>query len=125
MRIAAIIIRVLMGLIFVFSAVVFLFKLIPTPPLSGNLKAFNEGLAASGYFMTFLKSIELVLGLLLISGYFLPLTTIAIFPITVNIMMVHLFLAPEGIPMAIFMLGGNLFLAWYCRKSYAPLFIAK
>lgn len=125
MRIASIIVRVLVGLIFVFSAIVVLFNLIPTPPLSGNMKTFNEGLAASGYFFTFLKSIELVLGLLLISGFFLPLATIAIFPITLNIMMVHLFLAPEGLPMGIFMLGGNLFLAWYCRKSYSPLFVAR
>jgi len=125
MRIAVIIVRVLMGLIFVFSAVVVLFNLIPTPPLTGNMKTFNDGLLASGYFMTFLKSVELIAGLALITGFFVPLATVVIFPITINIFLVHLFLAPEGIIMAVFMLGGNLFLAYYYRKNYTSILVMK
>jgi len=125
MRIAVIIVRVLMGLMFMFSAVVVLFKLVPTPPLTGNVKLFNEGLVASGYFITFLKVTELICGLLLVSGFFMPLVTIAIFPITVHIFVYHVFLFPEGLPVAILMLAGNLFLAYNYRKSYAPLFVAK
>ena len=125
MRIAVIIVRILMGLIFVFSAIVVLFKLVPTPPLTGNVKTFNDGLAATGYFMTFLKGLELVCGLVLISGFFTPLVTVVIFPITVHIFLFHAFMAPEGIAVPIFMLGGNLFLAYYYRKTYAPLFVAK
>lgn len=125
MRIAVIIVRVLMGLMFVFSAVVVLFNLVPTPPLTGKVKLFNEGLAATGYFMTFLKGLELICGLVLISGFFGPLVTIVIFPITVHIFLFHAFLAPENMAIAVFMLVGNLFLAYHYRKAYAPLFVAK
>jgi len=125
MRIAAIIVRVLMGLMFVFSAAVYFFKLMPVPEMTGPIKTFNEGLAASGYFMPFLKGVETIAGLALIVGLFVPLATVVILPITVNIFLVHLFLAPEGIPIAIFMFGGNLFLAYYYRKYYSSMLVMK
>lgn len=125
MKIAVIIVRVLMGLMFLFASISFFFKLMPQPEMSGPIKFFNEGLAASGYFMPFLKTVELICGLLLVAGLFIPLTAIIIFPITIHIFLVHLFMAPEGLPVAVFMLLGNLFLAWYYRKSYAALFVMK
>ena len=93
--------------------------------MSGNVKLFNEGLAASGYFMTFLKVTELISSIALISGFYVRLITVVIFPITINIFLYHAFLAPEGMLVAIFMLLGNLFLAYYYRESYAPLLQAK
>lgn len=125
MKIAVIIVRVLMGLMFLFASIAYFFKLIPPQELSGTMKLFNEGLTASGYFMPFLKAVELIAGILLVAGLFIPLTAIVIFPITINIFLVHIFLAPEGIPVAIFMLAGNLFIAWYYRKSYAALLVMK
>jgi len=125
MKIAVTIVRVLMGLMFLFASIAFFFKLMPQPEISGPMKLFNEGLAASGYFMPFLKVVELICGVLLVAGLFIPLTAIIIFPITIHIFLVHLFMAPEGLPIAIFMLLGNLFIAWYYRKSYAPLFVMK
>ena len=124
MKIAVIIIRILMGLIFVASAIVVLFKLVPVPPLEGDVKTFNEGIAAAGYFMPVLKSIELMCGLALIAGRFVPLATIVLFPIVVNIFLFHAFMAPEGLPVAIFLLAGNLFLAYSNRKKYAPILTA-
>jgi uncharacterized membrane protein YphA (DoxX/SURF4 family) len=121
MRIAVIIVRVLMGLIFLFSSVVVLFHLVPTPELTGKVKLFNDGLAASGYFMTFLKSLELICSIALITGFFTRLATIVIFPITINIFIFHAFLAPEALLIAAFMLLGNLFLIYNYRKSYEPL----
>ncbi len=123
MRIAVIIIRMLMGLIFLASAVVVLFNLVPQPELEGNVKLFNEGMEASGYLMPFIKVTELVCAIALISGFFVPLATVVIFPVVVNILLFHSFLAPEGLPVAIFLLLGNLFLAYYYRKNYEPLLV--
>jgi len=125
MRIAVIVVRVLMGLMFLFASVVYFFDLMPQPEVTGNMKVFNEGLAASGYIMTLIKVLELICSLFLISGFFIPLVTVVIFPITLNIFMVHTLLAPQGLPIAIFMLAGNLFLAYYYRKSYEPMLVAK
>lgn len=93
--------------------------------MTGPIKTFNEGLAASGYFMPFLKGVETIFGLALIAGLFVPLATVVLMPITINIFLVHLFLAPEGLPIAVFMFGGNLFLAYYYRKYYSSMLVMK
>ena len=125
MKIAMIIVRTLMGLLFIFGAVVFLFNLFTPPPMEGPLKTFNEGLAASGYFFTFLKITELVCGILLVVGRFVPLALIILSPIILNILMVHLFLDRSGLPVAIFLVLANIFIAYYYRDRFEPLLRAK
>ena len=122
MKIAMYIVRTLMGLLFVFSSVTFLAGLIQPPPMEGAIKEFNEGLAASGYFMPLLKVTELICGLLLLSGRFVPLALVILAPIVVNIFFVHLFIAREGLPIAVIVVAMELFLAYYYRDAFAPLF---
>ena len=121
MRIAVIIVRTLMGLLFLFASITFLFKLITPPPLTGAMKLFNDGLEASRYLMPTVKVIELICGLAFVTGRFVPLATILIAPIIVNIFFVHVLLAPEGIPVAVFLVLANSFLAYYHREAYKPL----
>jgi uncharacterized membrane protein YphA (DoxX/SURF4 family) len=125
MKTAIIIVRVLLGLLFVFSSVTYFLNLIPQPELTGNMKTFNDGLNASGYIMPLVKTIELVCGLAFISGRFVPLATVLILPIVVNIFCVHVFLAPEGMPMAIFVLSATCFLIWVQRKIFSKLLESK
>jgi putative oxidoreductase len=124
MKIAAIIIRVLMGLLFLFSSIAFFFNLVPTPELTGNLKTFNDGVTASGYLMQLIKGTELICAIAFISGRFVPLAVVVIFPVIVNIVLVHSFLAPEGLPVAIALLLADLFLAYYYRDRYKTLVAA-
>ena len=120
-----IIIRSLLGVLFLFASIAFFLKLMPEPVLQGNMKAFNDGIRASGYLMTFIKVTELVCGLSFISGRFTTLANVAIFPVTLNIFFYHVALDPKGLPIAIFILLGNLFLAYYYRANYKTLFSAK
>lgn len=121
MRIAMIIVRTLLGLLFIFGAVAYFFNLIEAPPLEGNIKVFNEGLAASGYFFTLLKATELVCGILLVTGRFVPLALVILAPIIINILMVHIFLDRSGLPVAVFVVLAALFVAWYHRDRYSEL----
>jgi len=125
MKIAVIIVRILMGLMFLFASIVVLFKLVPQPEMQGDVKTFNEGIAAAVYFMPLLKVIELLCGIAFITGRFVALAAVVIFPIIVNILFFHAFLAPEGLPVAILLFLGDLFLAYANRQKYAPLFQAK
>lgn len=125
MKIAVIIVRILLGLLFLLTSVTFLFKLYPKPELQGDIKLFNEGMDASRYMMPTVKVIELICGIAFIIGRFVPLATVVIFPIVVNIFLFHAFLSPKELPMAIFVLLANLFLAYYYRKNYTGLFVAK
>ena len=125
MKIAMIIVRTLMGLLFLFGAVAYFFNLVTPPPMEGALKQFNEGLAASGYFFTFLKVVELICGIMLLTGRFVPLAMVILSPIIINILLVHLFLAPEGLGPAIFLVLGNIFLAYYYWDAFKPLLASK
>jgi putative oxidoreductase len=125
MKIATIIIRVLIGLLLTSAAVMVLFHLAPEPVLSGDVKLFTEGMAASHYMMTLLKVTELICGIAFITGFFVPLATVVIFPITLNILLFHVFLAPEGLFVAIFLMLGNLFLAYVHRDKYKSVFSLK
>ena len=122
MKIAMYIVRTLMGLLFIFSSVTYLTGLIQPPPMEGPIKEFNDGLAASGYFMPLLKITELICGILLLSGRFVPLALVVLAPIVVNIFFVHLTIAREGLPIAVIVVAMELFLAYYYRDAFAPLF---
>jgi len=93
--------------------------------MKGNAKLFMDGLVATGYFMTLLKVTELVCGLAFVVGRFVPLATVVIFPITLNILLYHAFVDPEGLTVAIPLMLGNLFLAFACRRNYKILLAPK
>ena len=125
MKITMIVLRTLMGLLFLFASITYFFKLVPTPPLAGDMKTFNDGLMASHYLMPTAKIIELLCGLAFVTGRFAPLAAVLIAPLIVNITLIAVFLAPEGIAVAAFLVIANGFVAYYHRDRYAPLFQAK
>ncbi|HVY69234.1 MAG TPA: DoxX family membrane protein [Verrucomicrobiae bacterium] len=126
MKIAFIIVRILMGLLFLMASIPVLFHLpMPEPKLEGNAKLFMDGITATTYFLPFLKLTEFVCGLAFLAGRFVPLAAVVLFPITLNIFLYHLFVLPSALPMAIAILVANLFLAYACRKHYGPLLQAK
>jgi len=81
----------------------------------------SEGLAASGYFFPLLKIAELVCAIMLLTGRFVPLALVILSPIIVKIFMVHLFLDRSGLPVAIFLVGANIFLAYCYRDAFKHL----
>ena len=121
MKIAALIVRVLMGLLFLFASITYLFKLITPPPTTGAMKVFSDGLNASVYIMPTVKVMELLCGLAFVSGKFVRLAVVVIFPIIVNIVGVHLFLDPSGLTVAIPLALAEIFLVAYYWKSYKIL----
>ena len=125
MKIAMVIVRTLMGLLFLMSSITYFLMVMgvfPMPEIpDGPMKSFNEGLAASGYFMILLKVTEFVCGFLLLIGRFVPLAMVILSPIILNIVLTHLFLAPETIAPGLFLAIGNIFLAYYYRDAFKPL----
>src|SRR3954469_6194121 len=125
MKIAVIIVRVLMGLLFLFASITVLFKLIPQPELTGNVKIFMDGVNATGYLLPLLKITELLCGIAFVSGRFVPLATVVIAPIIINIFMYHAFVDTSGLPVGIFLVVANVFVAYYYRDHYKGLLTAK
>ena len=100
-------------------------KLVPQPELTGNVKVFMDGVNASGYLMPLIKITELLCGIAFVTGRFVPLAAIVIAPITVNIFLFHVFVDTSGLPVAIFLVLANLFLAYANWEKYKPILAAK
>lgn len=124
MKITIVIVRTLIGLLFLFASVAYFLNLIPQAEMTGNMKLFSDGIAASGYLMPLVKTIELLCGIAFITGKFVPLAIVLIAPIAVNILLINAFLAPEGLSITIPLFLGLLFLAYYYRENYKPLLAA-
>jgi putative oxidoreductase len=125
MKIAAIIVRTLMGLLFLFASTVVLFKLVPQPELTGNVKTFMEGVNATGYLMTLIKVTELLCGIAFVTGRYVPLASVVIAPVIINIFMFHAFVDPTGLPVALFLVLANSFVAYSNWEKYKPILSAK
>jgi hypothetical protein len=97
---------------------------IPMSPPEGEAGAFMGGLAAAGYFFPLLKLTEIVVGLALVFRRFVPLALTVLAPISINILAFHLFLAPAGLPVALFIVIANAGLAVHYREAYRGLFVA-
>ncbi len=126
MKIAVIIVRTLIGLLFIVSAVTYFLNAAPPPEgLTGDTKTFFDGLGASHYILPAAKVFELLCGLMFISGKFVALAVILIFPIALNILFINAIHLPSGLLIAIPLFLAILFLAYTERDKYAPLLAAK
>jgi uncharacterized membrane protein YphA (DoxX/SURF4 family) len=124
-KVALIVLRSLLGFLFVFSGVAFFFDLMEKPELTGSIQTFTQGMEAAVYFLPLLKATEILCGLLLLSGRFVALGLVILAPISINIFMVHIFIEPNGIPVGTFVLISNLILAYAYRGKYKALFESK
>ena len=113
--------RIFLGLVFTVFGLNFFLHFLPMPPAPPRAAAFAGALFGSGYFFPLLKSIEVVAGLLLLAGLFVPLALAVLAPIIVNIVGFHLFLAPSGLALPLAVLAAELVLAWTYRAAFAPM----
>jgi len=121
MKIATIIARVLLGLMFVvFGSNVF-FHFIPMPPQKPSLATdFSKALMESNY-MYVVGFLQFAGGLLILIGRYVPLGLTLLGPVIVNILLFHIFLEPTGLPIAIVVAVLALFLLWRYRTNFAGL----
>ena len=121
MRIATIIARVLLGLVFVvFGSNAFLRFLPMPPPPPGWAGEYLHAFMASGY-MHVIGGLQVIGGLLLLIGRFVPLGLTILGAIIVNIWLFHSLLAPQGFEPAIIVTILELFLVWRYRDAFAGI----
>jgi putative oxidoreductase len=130
--ITATVARILLGLIFLVFGLNFFFNFLPhngggSHDAATKASAFLGGLKASGYFFYFLKSLEVLYGILLLLDVATPLVLILTAPITINIVLFHYILAPAPPALVISsaLLVLTIYLAAVNRAVYAPLFKRK
>jgi uncharacterized membrane protein YphA (DoxX/SURF4 family) len=121
MKIATIIARSLLGLIFVvFGSNMFLHFIPMPPPPEGPARDFMTTLFVSHYLYV-VGALQVGGGLLLFAGRWVPLGLTLLGPVIVNILCFHVLMAPAGLPMAIVVSLLALFLLWRYREHFAGL----
>jgi putative oxidoreductase len=126
MKYVIIIARVLLGLVFVvFGSNGFLHFLGPMPVIPGDAGAFIGAMVNSGYIYV-VAGLQVIGGLLLLLGArFVPLGLTLLGPVIVNIVLFHIFLAPDipGLVIAGVVSVFALFLLWVYRYKFPAIFL--
>ena len=125
MRIATLIARLLLGLIFVvFGLNGFLHFIDMGPMPSGLAGQFIGALAQSHYFWV-VAALQVVGGALLLVNRFVPLALVFLGPVIVNILCYHIFLNPSGIAMAIVVTVLWLIVFYGHRQYFSGIFVQR
>ncbi|MCC7521787.1 MAG: DoxX family membrane protein [Flavobacteriaceae bacterium] len=107
------VLRWLVGLMMlVFGANKFL-NFMPAPEMpEGDLATFFQGFMASKYLMPLVGLVEVVVGILFLTKKWMPFALVLLAPISVNIVLIHLFLDPANIAMALLVFVANIALIY-------------
>jgi uncharacterized membrane protein YphA (DoxX/SURF4 family) len=124
MKIATLIVRILVGGLMLFASLSYFFKFGEQPAPVGDMKTVMDGFMASKYLLPLAKSVELIAGLTIISGKFMKIGAVILVPVTLNILLINVFMMPEGIPIAAALFVGNIFLMYTNWDSYKGIFTA-
>src|SRR3954463_7078970 len=126
MKRSTLIVRILLGLIYLIFGLDYFLHFIPYQPShTGAAAALKNGLMATGYIYPMMKSIQIAGGISLIVNRYAPFSAVALFPISLNVFLFHTVLVPSGWLMGVFLLGPNLFLGYAYRKYYHGMFVKK
>lgn len=125
MKIAVIIVRILMGLMFLNASIGYFFNLYPAPPdMPNDLITYMNGISVV-HLMEIVKVIELICAIAFLCGRFVALASVVLLPITFNILLLHVVTDPKTAAIAVVIFVLNLFLLYAYRKHYAGLFVAR
>jgi putative oxidoreductase len=124
MKIAALIARFLLGLVFfVFGLNGFLHFITGAIP-PGPAGAFVNAIMATHYWVVVFL-VQAIGGLLLLVNRYVPLALVILGPVIVNIFFFHVFMAPAGLPMAVVVVILWTIVAFRNKQYLAGIFVQK
>ncbi len=114
--------RILLGVILVVFGLNKFLNFIPAPELPENAANFINSLASTGYVLQVVGVLEVLIGLLLLFNKWVAFALVVLVPISVNILLFHLFLDIPGISGALLVTVFNGILMYKLWPKYKPLF---
>ena len=124
MKIASLIARLLLGLVFLVFGLNGFLQFIHMPPPTGAAAQFLAAVVATPYW-TIIFGVQVIGGVLLLVGRFVPLALVILGPVIVNILSFHAFMAPAGLPLALIVTALWVVVAIRNKQHLAGLFVAK
>jgi len=115
-------VRIVLGItLVVFGSNMFL-HFIPLPPPTGPAGDFMNSLGATGYIFPVVGMLEVIIGVMLLLKKWVAFALILLAPISINILLFHIFLAIPGLGIAVVIVIFNAILIYKHWKQYIPLF---
>ena len=124
MKIAVIVARILLGVIFVFFGLNGFLQFIKAPLPTGLAGQFLMVLFESHYVL-FVSAVQLVGGALLLVNRYVPLALTLLGPVIVNIILYHLLLNPKMAQLAVVATVLWIFLLYRYRQYFSGIFVQK
>jgi putative oxidoreductase len=124
MKIAIVIARILLGLVFFASGVVSLLKLGKMGGMPADATTFMTLMVAHNYTVA-IALFMLIGGLLLLVGRFVPIGLVLLGPNLVNILLFHILFGVRGILTGVLCTALEVFLIWAYWSCFRGLFVAK
>jgi hypothetical protein len=124
MKVAVLMARILMGLVFVFFGLNGFLQFLKAPLPTGLAGQFLTALFLSHY-VWFVCAVQLAGGLLLLVNRYVPLALTLLGPVIVNIILYHLFLNPANAQLAVLVTILWFFLFYRYRQNFSGLFLQK
>jgi len=125
MKIAALIARILLGLVFFVFGLNGFLNFIPTGPLPSGLAGQFVTVLFQSHYVLFVSAIQLAGGVLLLVNRFVPLALVLLGPVIVNILLFHLLLYRTGLLIAIIVAILWGILAFRHRQYFSGIFVQR
>jgi uncharacterized membrane protein YphA (DoxX/SURF4 family) len=124
MRIIALLVRLLLGLVFLVFGLNGFLNFIHGPMPGGTAGVFLGALISS-HFIYLIAGTQLLSGILLLLNRFVPLAVVLLAALLANILTFHLTMQPMGLGLAAVASVLWLLLAWEHRAAFRPLLAAR
>ena len=121
MKIASHIARYLLGLIFLMFGLNGFFHFLHMPGPTGAAAQFFGAIFVSHFYVV-LFLLQIVPALLLLANRYVPLGLTILGPTIFNIVCIHAFMAPAGLPLAILVTILWLIVAYPVRSAFSGIF---
>jgi putative oxidoreductase len=118
------IVRIALGLALVVFGANMIYPFIPMdqPDVGTSARNFMDSLGATGYIFPVVGFFEVIIGIMLLLKKWVAFALILLAPITINILLFHLFLDIPGLSIALVIVIFNAILIFKHWQQYKPLF---
>ena len=121
MKVASTIARYLLGVIFLTFGLNGFLNFIPMPPPTGVAGQFFGALFESRYYVV-IFALQIVTAVLLLANRYVALALTILGAVIFNILCIHIFMAPAGLPLAVIVTILWFLTATSVRSTFAGIF---
>jgi hypothetical protein len=124
MKIASLLARLLLGFVFLVFGLNGFFHFIPMPPPAGLAGQFM-GVVFATHYWVLIFAVQAMGGLLLLVNRYVPLALVLLGPVIANILNFHIFMAPEGLPLAVIVTALWAVVAFRNKRHLAGILVPR